>query len=151
MDKSGEQLKEWAKAHLRWFGQSAFRLRTDEGELVFFDPFRVPSKEGPARLILVTHPHPDHYDRRAIQGLRGPGTTVLLPKGSAETGHAALSAGEMTEIGPLRVTAVAAYNLHPALPSAEQGVGGLRAGNGRGADLPRRGHRPHPGDGRPGA
>jgi L-ascorbate metabolism protein UlaG (beta-lactamase superfamily) len=110
MDKSVEGLKEWAKAHIRWFGQSAFRLRMDSGDLVFFDPFRVPSREGPARLVLVTHPHQDHYDRGAIEGLRGPGTTVLLPRGSAETGQAALSAGESTEIGPFRVTAVAAYN-----------------------------------------
>ena len=54
MASSVDALKEWARAHLTWFGQSAFRISPDAGGLIFIDPFRVPSSAGPASLILVT-------------------------------------------------------------------------------------------------
>lgn len=80
MDRSVEWLKEWALRRLQWFGQSAFRIRTDTGQVIFIDPFRVPAGAGPADLILVTHPHADHFDRKAIAGLSRPGTVIVLPR-----------------------------------------------------------------------
>jgi L-ascorbate metabolism protein UlaG (beta-lactamase superfamily) len=47
VDKSIEALKTLALAHLRWFGQSSFRLHTDAGQVAFIDPFRVPGRAGP--------------------------------------------------------------------------------------------------------
>jgi len=111
MDKSVVALRGWASSHLQWFGQSAFRLRTDEGALVFFDPFRVPARAGPAALILITHPHQDHYDRRAVEGLRGPDTITVLPRSTANEGQRGLSAGETARVGPFDLTGIAAYNL----------------------------------------
>ena len=111
MDKSPSGLREWARSHIDWFGQSAFRLRTDDGPAVFFDPFRVPPGAGPAGLILVTHPHPDHYDRRAVEGLRGKDTIVVLPQNSAAPGTVGMAAGDTRTLGSIRVTAVAAYNV----------------------------------------
>jgi len=81
MDKSPAALKAWALSHLRWYGQSAFRLRTEAGQSIFLDPYRVPAREGQADIILVTHPHQDHLDRRAIEGLRGGNTVLVLPRG----------------------------------------------------------------------
>ncbi len=110
MDKSTRGLKSWAGSHIRWFGQSAFCLRDESGRRVFLDPWRVPSREGPAHLVLITHPHSDHYDRRAIEGLRGPQTAVVLPRGSEAPGQGSLSIGEMTVTAGFRITGVAAYN-----------------------------------------
>jgi L-ascorbate metabolism protein UlaG (beta-lactamase superfamily) len=118
MDKSPAALKRWAASHLRWYGQSAFRLRTEAGQSIFLDPYRVPSAEGPADLILVTHPHGDHLDRAAIKGLRTGGTQLLLPRSCAEPGWKAIDAGETVRIGGVSITAVPAYNVrsrfHPA-------------------------------------
>jgi L-ascorbate metabolism protein UlaG (beta-lactamase superfamily) len=111
MNNSIEWLKEWALKRLRWFGQSAFRISTDSGQVIFIDPFRVPAAAGPADLILVTHPHPDHFDRRAIVGLKGPGTAVVLPSSCAEAGMESLSAGQTISFGAARVTGIPAYNL----------------------------------------
>ena len=47
-----DQLKTWVLTHLKWFGQSAFRISTQTGGVVFIDPFRVPASAGPGR------PHP---------------------------------------------------------------------------------------------
>jgi L-ascorbate metabolism protein UlaG (beta-lactamase superfamily) len=109
--KSPEGLKSWAREHLRWFGQSAFQLRTEGGVSVFIDPFRVPAAAGPADIILITHPHSDHYDRKSIAGLSNPGTTIVMPRSCAEPGQSALSAGQSVTFGRVGVTAVAAYNV----------------------------------------
>jgi L-ascorbate metabolism protein UlaG (beta-lactamase superfamily) len=111
MEGSLEALKGWAMSHLQWFGQSAFRIRSESGRAVFIDPWRVPSSAGPADLILITHPHGDHYDRRAIAGLSKQGTVLVLPRSCAAEGQSAIAAGENLVIGTIRVTGVAAYNL----------------------------------------
>jgi L-ascorbate metabolism protein UlaG (beta-lactamase superfamily) len=110
MESSVEALKGWAMSHLDWFGQSAFRIRSESGRAVFIDPWRVPASAGPADLILITHPHGDHYDRKAIEGLRKQGTVVVLPRSSAGEGQTGISAGESLTVGVIRVSGVAAYN-----------------------------------------
>jgi L-ascorbate metabolism protein UlaG (beta-lactamase superfamily) len=110
MESSVEALKGWAMSHLHWFGQSAFRIRSESGRAVFIDPWRVPASAGPADLILVTHPHRDHYDRKAIKGLSKQGTIVVLPRSCAGEGQAGIGAGESLTVGAMRVSGVAAYN-----------------------------------------
>ena len=110
MHKSVGALKSWALEHLRWFGLSAFQLRTDGGKVIFIDPFRVPARAGTADLILVTHPHPDHYDRKAIKRLKNADAEVILPRSCAESGQKTLSAGETLHTASAKVTGVAAYN-----------------------------------------
>jgi len=111
LDKSVAALKAWSREHIRWFGQSAFLLRTAVGQAAFIDPYHVPSRAGPADLILVTHPHPDHYDRASIDGLRKKETVIVLPRTGAESGQIPVSAGETIQIGAFTITGVAAYNL----------------------------------------
>lgn len=111
MDKSIEWLKEWALKRLQWLGQSAFRIGTDSGQVIFIDPFRVPAGAGPADLILVTHPHGDHFDRRAIAGLSRTATAVVLPSSCAEAGQESLSAAQTVSFGAAHVTGIPAYNL----------------------------------------
>lgn len=124
MDKSPVDLKGWAAFHLRWYGQSAFRLRTEAGQSIFLDPYHVPSREGPADLILVTHPHRDHLDRNAIEGLRTESTQLVLPRSSAEPGWNAIAAGETVRIGGASITAVPAYNVRSRFhPSARKWLG----------------------------
>lgn len=111
MEGSVEALKGWAMSHLQWFGQSAFRIRSESGRAVFIDPWRVPPSAGPADLILVTHPHSDHYDRKAIAGLRKAGTVVVLPASCAGEAQTGIAAGQSLQVGTINVTGVAAYNL----------------------------------------
>ena len=111
MDRSVEALKGWAMSHLQWFGHSAFRIRSESGRAVFIDPWHVPPVAGPADLILVTHPHGGHYDRKAIEGLRKAGTVVVLPGSCAGEEQTGIAAGQSLQIGTIRVTGVAAYNL----------------------------------------
>lgn len=111
MDKSVAALKAWSREHISWFGQSAFLVRAGAGRAAFIDPWRVPSRAGPADLILVTHPHPDHYDRASIERLRTRETVIVLPRTGVESGQVAVSAGESLRIGAFAVTGVPAYNV----------------------------------------
>jgi len=111
LDKSVASLTAWSREHISWFGQSAFLLRTGAGQAAFIDPYHVPAWAGPADLILVTHPHPDHYDRASIEGLRKKETVIVLPRTGAESGQIPISAGESLRIGVFTITAVAAYNV----------------------------------------
>jgi len=133
MERDLASLRDWAASHITWYGQAAFRLRTEAGQAIFIDPFRVPRRAGPADLILVTHPHFDHYDRKAIARLRTTETPVVLPRSCAGSGEIGMYAGESLSFGKARVTGISAYNLekkyHPK-PSAWLGylieVDGLR-------------------------
>jgi L-ascorbate metabolism protein UlaG (beta-lactamase superfamily) len=111
LDKSVAALKAWSREHISWFGQSAFLVRSGAGQAAFIDPWRVPSRAGPADLILVTHPHPDHYDRASIERLRTTETVIVLPRTGVESGQVALSAGESLRIGAFAITGIPAYNV----------------------------------------
>jgi L-ascorbate metabolism protein UlaG (beta-lactamase superfamily) len=110
MGKTADALRLWAQEHLSWFGQSAFRITT-AGSRIFIDPFRVPSSAGPASLILVTHPHQDHYDKAAISGLRGRDTVVVLPMSCAEPGQRGIAPGQIETINGVKITGVPSYNV----------------------------------------
>ena len=126
MDKSPAALQSWARSHLRWYRQSSFRLATDAGRSIYIDPWRVPAAEGAADLVLVTHPHGDHLDRRSVSGLRGPATDLVMPRSCVEPGWKAIAAGETLRLGDVVVTAVPAYNVRKRFhPRAEAWVGYL--------------------------
>ncbi len=119
-----EGLKAHAEKTLTWFGQSAFRLRVSTGEVIFIDPFKVDASAGPADMILITHPHPDHFDRRAVAALSKPSTVVVVPQGAATRGQEGISPGQTLRIGDIHVSAVPAYNISaPFHPRAKGWVG----------------------------
>ncbi len=111
MPGSVEELKSWAHGHLAWYGQSAFRVATDGGARIFIDPFRVPASAGPADLILVTHPHADHYDKRAIAGLRRADTVIVLPMSCAGPGERGIAPGQTAQVAGVTVTGFPSHNV----------------------------------------
>jgi L-ascorbate metabolism protein UlaG (beta-lactamase superfamily) len=124
MGKSLHELRLYAEKSLSWYGQSAFRLRVSTGETIFIDPFRVDASEGPADMILITHPHRDHFDRRAVQALSKPSTVVVVPQGAAALHLEGISPGQTLRIGDISVSAVPAYNVSaPFHPRAKGWVG----------------------------
>jgi L-ascorbate metabolism protein UlaG (beta-lactamase superfamily) len=104
-------LRNYVKEHVKWFGQSAFRIATTSGGVIFIDPFRVPPSAGPADIVLVTHPHFDHFDRIAVARLRKPGTLVVVPQARASDDLEGISAKQMIRVGDIAITGVPAYNI----------------------------------------
>lgn len=86
-------------------GHSSFRLTTDEGKVIFIDPFAGVGYQTPANLVLITHEHYDHNDISLIH---------LNPDGVVIRSKDALFGGvyrEFEEFG-IKITAVPAYNSH---------------------------------------
>jgi L-ascorbate metabolism protein UlaG (beta-lactamase superfamily) len=127
MGMTVEALKEYAAKHLRWYGNSAFRIATDAGPVVFLDPAGPLGEAGRADLVLVSHPHWDHVDRRSLAVIRGPHTVVLAPQSALSRelawleGAEGLAAGQRFRIDGVAVQAVAAYNLSRPFHARENG------------------------------
>ncbi len=55
-----EAKEETKMARLLYQGHGSFRLTTENGKVIYIDPYAGEGYEEPADLILVTHQHPDH-------------------------------------------------------------------------------------------
>lgn len=102
--------------------QSCFKIKAGN-TVVWIDPLRVrPAhvREDKADLVLITHPHTDHLDMRALAACRKGDAPVIASPAAAESlsrkgVHATtLWEGQSTTAAGLSVAAVPGYNgLHP--------------------------------------
>lgn len=92
-------------AKLFYQGHASFRLTTNEGKVVFIDPFSGLGYKTPADLVLITHEHYDHNETSLITF--NPGGYVIRAKDALTNGvyHSFESKG-------LKIKAVPAYNSH---------------------------------------
>ena len=56
-------------------------LRDRLGPLERHGPLPDPTAIGPVDVVLISHGHPDHFDRRSLAGLEGR-PTVVVPSGN---------------------------------------------------------------------
>jgi L-ascorbate metabolism protein UlaG (beta-lactamase superfamily) len=97
-----------------WLGHSGFRIGVGRAS-IYIDPYRIPSDEPKADLILITHQHYDHFSIQDLERVRKADTSVIGPPAVAERleGNVhSLSAGEVveTDVYGVDVRAVPAYN-----------------------------------------
>ncbi len=109
--RDGNRLK------ITFFRHASIALETEDGRHVYVDPvddFADYASLPKADLILVTHHHSDHFDRKAIDLLRQDTTPILCDATTAESlGDLCTPMTPGTSAQPLsgiRVEAVAAYN-----------------------------------------
>ena len=86
-------------------GHSSFRITTDEGKVIFIDPFAGVGYETPADLVLITHEHYDHNDIDKIH--LKPSTIVIRSKDALQGGVYR----PFDECG-VHIQAAPAYNAH---------------------------------------
>ena len=111
-----------------WLGHSTVLLEL-QGQRIITDPFLrdrlgplrragpLPDIEalGPIDVVLISHAHPDHFDRRSLRRLAG-NPLVIVPTGLGRTIAALglraheLSVGDRLEIGATSVTALPAHH-----------------------------------------
>lgn len=58
---------------------SSIRINAGPGAICYVDPFRFEAEPRDADLILITHPHFDHFSPEDIARVRKPDTTFVLP------------------------------------------------------------------------
>ncbi len=80
---------------IEWIGHASFLLRI-KGKNVYIDPFKLDSVREHADIILITHPHFDHFDVESIKKIADDETQVFIPKDSAEK----VPVGRVTGVEP---------------------------------------------------
>ncbi len=115
---SGDGMTAWKTDGLiRWAGHASFIL-SHEGKRAWIDPFRISgAADQKADLVLITHPHFDHYSEADMAMVAQPGCTVVAPRGCVSSKRykvVELSPGAGTLANGIGIEAVPAYNTHGA-------------------------------------
>lgn len=101
-------------AHIHWVEQACFRI--DAGKYtVYIDPNSVPDNIK-TDVILITHPHGDHWSPEELDKIVKPTTILIAPEEVVYTGQVGkriiLKPGEEFNFSDdIKVTAVPAYNI----------------------------------------
>ena len=119
---NSEGAKEETKvAKLLYQGHGSFRLTTENGKVIYIDPYGGEGYDEPADLILVTHQHPDH--NQINLPVHGDDCVIYQNTDALIDGEY-----QMTDIAGVHIEAVQAYNSnHPV----DQCVGYLVTVNGK--------------------
>ena len=92
-------------AELLYQGQASIRIVTDEGKVIYIDPYVGEGYDLPADLILVTHSHYDHNGVDRIEN-RNPDCRIITWKEALQNGE-----HQVFDLGYVTVEAVeAGYN-----------------------------------------
>ncbi|MEM5871479.1 MAG: metal-dependent hydrolase [Candidatus Aenigmatarchaeota archaeon] len=110
---------------ISWLGHASFRIEAD-GNIIYIDPYVLPTNSPPADIILITHDHFDHCDTGRISEIRTDKTIIITSEKAASklTGNVKkVKIGETVEIGNVRIQAVAAYNKNKPFHPKGSGLG----------------------------
>ena len=97
-------------------GHASVRIETDDGTVIYIDPWRqvLDGAPGDADIVFSTHDDMDHYDADAIEAVAGPDTTIVAYEriDTSDLDHdvTPLSMGETRNIDGIEVRTVPAYN-----------------------------------------
>ena len=93
-------------------GHASVRI---EGErCVYVDPWKLKGAQPVADIILITHPHFDHFSPNDVTRISDGGTEILCPKecaGDLGAQASAMKPGETKTVKGVEIRAVAAYNI----------------------------------------
>lgn len=112
--------------NVRVFTQSAIRIQSQDGVVIYLDPFSLTDAEAvhDANYVFITHAHYDHFSPEDIARVTGDHTALVAPASmGSEVARAAdeigaevvhlLQAGSTLELPGVTVEAVPAYNVEP--------------------------------------
>ena len=104
---------------IKWLGHSSFKITGTK--TIYIDPWKIKGN-APADIILISHPHFDHFSPRDIEKIQGPSTIVVGPVESVHglTGKVEdVLPGKKLKIGNVTIETFPAYNtdknFHPKI------------------------------------
>ena len=97
--------------HIHWLGHDSYRI--DKPQVIYIDPWYLPSGSPTADVVLVSHEHSDHCSPDDVARVRQEKTLVYANPGAAaklEGEVSVLTPGMRLELGDLIIETVPAYN-----------------------------------------
>src|SRR4051812_44385272 len=100
--------------NIHWIQQACFRIE-GPSYTIYTDPNSI-TKKDTADIILISHPHGDHYSAADLDMISGPNTIIIAPEGVTYAGkfgkRITLTPGQdYTAFGCISIKAVPAYNI----------------------------------------
>ncbi len=98
---------------IKRLNHASFRIIGAE-KTIYIDPYEINSKKK-ADIILVTHPHFDHFSPQDINSIKGKGSVLIAPSSKLCPGLKidlySMRSGESYVMGGVRIQAVPSYNI----------------------------------------
>ncbi|HLP79587.1 MAG TPA: MBL fold metallo-hydrolase [Acidobacteriota bacterium] len=95
---------------LTWYGHSTFLI--EDGQKIIIDPWQLGDDVPKADIVLITHPHPDHFSLPDIQKVRGQGAQIYAHPGckgiDGDVEH--ILPGQKIMVGEVVFDVLPAYN-----------------------------------------
>lgn len=105
-------------SNVRVLTHSAIRIESEDGTVLYFDPFDLVEEPHDADAVIITHSHYDHLSPEDVAKVSKPSTMVIAPESCAAdvaklvaATAVLLDAGEAAPVGGAVVHAVPAYNV----------------------------------------
>ena len=92
---------------LTWIGHASVRIKTNEGVVIYIDPYAGSDYGEPADIILVSHGHSDHNQVGKVTQKQG---CQIFSGNGANVGGTKMSAGDSVNVAGIAIKAVEAYN-----------------------------------------
>jgi L-ascorbate metabolism protein UlaG (beta-lactamase superfamily) len=112
---------------LKWINHACLQLESNDGVMIYFDPYQLSGDLKSADIILCSHDHFDHLSEGDIKKLATESTTVVIPETCELAGDFTvikLDIGEKTDVGGIAVEAVPSYTaLKETHPKANRWLG----------------------------
>lgn len=100
---------------IEWLGHAAFKLMTEDGKIIYLDPYNLPEGAEPADIVISSHGHFDHMDKSSIKQVTKEGTKIFGPESEAKKlkrlGGKGLKIGETLKLDEISITLVPAYTI----------------------------------------
>ena len=98
---------------ITWITHACFKIKSNSGKILYIDPYNMGDDE-PADIILASHDHYDHADKKSIKKVITNNTTLICPNsctgGLKKFNCIGMAPGESKEINGIKIEAVRSYN-----------------------------------------
>ena len=107
-----------------WLKHAAFKIKTNDGKVIYLDPYQIPKDEEKADLIIASHEHGDHFDKKSIKNLIKDNTLIIGPASISNLLEKfkgkGLKYNEIFEWNGVKIELVPAYNIKRKRPDTNQ-------------------------------
>lgn len=98
-----------------WTSHASFEIKAEDGTIIYLDPYQLPKDAEKADIIVSSHSHFDHFDRKSIKQVFKDSTMVIGPKVMEQKlkkfNGVGLEIGGSIEKGNIKISLVPAYTI----------------------------------------